>query len=91
MSEILKVKLHSIEEDGLPTLEQNAAFIFSGCIVSGWPLFHNNDARTGYTGYWEADSDVGRTIKFGGVTHWIELPFSLVTRYLVDYMKRKKD
>lgn len=50
------------------------AFVFDGCIVSGWPL-----AEIGEDGLplWEADSDVGRVTKFGGVKHWIEFPVEL--------------
>jgi hypothetical protein len=63
--------LHEIAKDGLPPRDENdeslfigrVAFIFDGCVVSGWPLDDGN---------WEADSDVGRHGPFGGVTHWIE-------------------
>lgn len=74
----LTVRVHSIAEDGLPDMSRltgEVAFIFDGCIVSGWPLHvdpTNHD--TPYSGFWEADSDVGRTVKFSGVTHWVEFP-----------------
>jgi hypothetical protein len=67
------ILIHSIaDENDLPDMDLltgKVAFIFDGCIVSGWPL----DTR-GPDGewLWEADSDVGRTRPFGGVTHWVE-------------------
>jgi hypothetical protein len=63
-----RIIVHSIEADGLPDMDAltgRVAFIFDGNIVSGWPL---NDSQ------WEANSDVGRTIPFVGVTHWVEFP-----------------
>lgn len=67
MSQELRVRVHAIAEDGLPgdNLTGRVAFLFDGCIVSGWPL---------PGGLWEADSDVGHGRPFGGVTHWVELP-----------------
>lgn len=66
------MKIHKIEEDGLPDMENlvgRVAFIFDGCIVSGWPL---DDEGEVHAGIWEADSDVGRPAAFVGVTHWVE-------------------
>lgn len=71
------IKVHSIAEDGLPDMAVlgQVAFIFDGCVVSGWPLYSGPDRNEGpYSGYWEANSDVGRTVKFIGVTHWVEFP-----------------
>lgn len=70
----IEVVVHSIAEDGLPDIDNTPgeiAFIFDGCIVSGWPL-----QETDHNGnrYWEADPDVGRVTMFGGVTHWLQLP-----------------
>jgi hypothetical protein len=74
----MTVKLHSIAEDGLPDMEAltgRVAFIFDGCIVSGWPLYVDpEDSSTAYSGRWEADTDVGHNQPFAGVTHWIEFP-----------------
>lgn len=74
----LTVRLHSIADDGLPDMKAlvaRVAFIFDGCIVSGWPLHTNpDDDLSPYSGYWEADSDVGRNVKFANVTHWVEFP-----------------
>lgn len=69
-----RIVVHSIAEDGLPNMDDDSmtgrvAFIFDGCIVSGWPL----DIRDGEQ-LWEADSDVGRNVPFAGVTHWVEFP-----------------
>lgn len=64
----LVVRVHAIAEDGLPDMDRltgRVAFLFDGCIVSGWPL---------RDGTWEADSDVGHGRPFGGVTHWVEFP-----------------
>lgn len=54
------MQIFEIEKHGLPnmtdkTLIGRIAFIFDGCIVSGWPLKNGN---------WEADSDVGRQGEF---------------------------
>lgn len=68
MTRDLTVRLHAIADDGLPDMDNltaRVAFIFDGCVVSGWPLPN---------GFWEADSDVGRPAKFSGVTHWLEFP-----------------
>lgn len=87
MSFDMTIRVHSIAEDGLPPRDpetgeltnSDIAFIFDGCIVSGWPLHANpQDYSTPYSGYWEADSDVGRTVKFAGVTHWVEFPNPLI-------------
>ena len=65
------VTVHAIADDGLPdfttdrTLVGRVAFLFDGCIVSGWPL---------PGGLWEANTDVGHGRPFGGVTHWVEFP-----------------
>jgi hypothetical protein len=74
----ITVKVHPIAEDGLPDMEVltgRVAFIFDGCIVSGWPLHVDpEDYSTAYSGQWEADTDVGHNQPFEGVTHWIEFP-----------------
>lgn len=62
------IKVHEIKTDGLPDMDKlvgRVAFVFDGCIVSGWPL---------RKGDWEANSDVGKSVKFRGVTHWVEFP-----------------
>lgn len=78
-------KIHEIATDGLPDMETlvgRVAFIFDGCIVSGWPLDPKNPDINVYALYdwdpktqgilWEVNSDVGHTRPFGNVTHWIE-------------------
>lgn len=73
MNNELKVILHSIAEDGLPDMTQltgMVAFIWDGCVVSGWPI----EAESGqYIDCWEPSED-----RFGGpvrgVTHWLEFP-----------------
>lgn len=81
----MEVIVHEIATDGLPNMEEltgRVAFIFDGCIVSGWPLdveehshIYDNYGWDGSEGaLWEANSDVGHTRPFGGVTHWIEFP-----------------
>lgn len=68
----LTIKIHEIAIDGLPDMEAlvgRVAFIFDGCIVSGWPL-----DKPYYYGYWEPNRDVGNHLKFSGVTHWVEFP-----------------
>lgn len=88
----LVVKVHQIASDGLPDMNFDGsdligrvAFIFDGSIVTGWPLDIKEHAdvydRYGWDGsegaLWEADSDVGHTRPFGGVTHWVEFPLPL--------------
>lgn len=78
----MDVLLHAIAEDGLPNMEEltgRVAFIFDGCVVSGWPLDDedfrppaNYDPSMGVL--WEANSDVGHNRPFGNVTHWLEFP-----------------
>ncbi len=67
----IKIKVHEIAVDGLPPAESLTgcvAFIWDGCLVSGWPLGRDLDCK------WEANSDVGRHGEFGDVTHWVEFP-----------------
>lgn len=69
MSKEITVTVHSIKEDGLPDMSGvvgRVAFIFDGCIVSGWPLPG--------TDRWEGDSDVAHHREMVGVTHWVEFP-----------------
>lgn len=76
------IKIHEITTDGLPDMtydEDNdkslvgrVAFIFDGCIVSGWPL-----DEVGMPGLWEGDSDVSHNQPFGSVTHWVEFPMPI--------------
>lgn len=72
----MRVTVHEIAGDGYPDMDAltgRVAFIFDGCVVSGWPLHVvPTDHDTPYSGLWEADSDVGRPRPFDGVTHWIE-------------------
>jgi hypothetical protein len=81
VSNLLEVTVHEIATDGLPdmaALVGRVAFIFDGCIVSGWPLVdpeegldeRDDEGRA----MWEANSDVGRVVKFANVTHWVEFP-----------------
>jgi hypothetical protein len=68
----MEIIIHEIAKDGLPDMERltgRVAFIFDGCIVSGWPIDENADPVL-----WEADSDVGHGRAFYDVTHWIEFP-----------------
>ncbi len=74
----MTIKVHEIATDGLPDMEALAgrvAFIFDGCIVSGWPL-----DGAGPAVLWEANSDVGSTRPFAGVTHWVEFPWEWLVR-----------
>lgn len=93
----LTVKIHEIATDGLPDMDALAggvAFVFDGCIVSGWPLipehldepdadvvYHHSQGDT----LWEANSDVGRNVKFANVTHWVEFPVPL--HRIADHLK----
>jgi hypothetical protein len=76
----LTVKVHEIAADGLPSCDtMDIAFIFDGCIVSGWPLYSGEDRdEEPFSGYWEANHDVGHNNEFSGVTHWIEFPEPLI-------------
>jgi len=86
----MTVIFHEVATDGLPskTLPPGrVAFIFDGCVVSGWPLdpkdaaFSNAYERAGVdpreSAIWEGDSDVSNGRTFSGVTHWIEFPLPL--------------
>lgn len=76
----ITVRVHAIADDGIPNMDDpnlvgRVAFIFDGCVVSGWPLnVDPEDHSTAYSGRWEANDDVGRTVPFAGVTHWLEFP-----------------
>ncbi len=68
----MEIKVREIAVDGLPDMDSltgRVAFIFDGCIVSGWPVGPEGEEML-----WEANSDVGRHGTFGGVTHWVEFP-----------------
>lgn len=72
MSSFISVIVHDIEADGLPDMDEltgQVAFIFDGCVVSGWPLIRGPQETR-----WEANDDVGRGLPFEGVTHWLEFP-----------------
>jgi hypothetical protein len=65
--------VHPIATDGLPDMDKltgRVAFIFDGCIVSGWPVRRDPDG----TMLWEGDTDVSHGRLFHGVTHWLEFP-----------------
>jgi hypothetical protein len=70
----ITVEVRTIQEHGLPDMENltgRVAFIWDGCLVSGWPLLGIDN----YTiDQWEADSDVGRHGIFGEITHYIVFP-----------------
>lgn len=74
MSQPIEVTIHEVATDGLPDMDEltgRVAFIFDGCIVSGWPLGRGDEPR------WEANSDVGNGREFAGITHWIKFPAPL--------------
>jgi hypothetical protein len=88
MTQELAVKVHEIATDGLPDMDQltgRVAFIFDGCIVSGWPLTPYADfietyrkAGVDHDGVlWEGNTDVSHNRPFYGVTHWVEFPAPL--------------
>ena len=87
------VTIHEIAKDGLPPEEGDGgmshdltgrvAFIFDGCIVSGWPLppeehpdvYRRNSWSVEDGGVlWEGDEDVSNNRPKGNVTHWVEFP-----------------
>ncbi len=69
---LVKMTVHEIAKDGLPSddILDRVAFLFDGCIVSGWPLKHLDYGDLGCP--WVTDSYVGKAAKFVGVTHWVE-------------------
>jgi hypothetical protein len=82
MTDEMAVVVHEVAVDGLPNMEVlvgRVAFIFDGCIVSGWPLYpslyDDGDEYDGIT--WEANTDVGTHRRLAGVTHWVEFPYPL--------------
>lgn len=73
MAQQITVTVHEIATDGLPDMDalvNRVAFLFDGCIVSGWPL--QPDPERGWL--WEGNSDVAHRRPFGSVTHWVEFP-----------------
>lgn len=71
MTKKIEITLHEIQEDGLPDMDRmtgRVAFIFDGCVVSGWPVRRDDDD----TMLWEGNSDVSHGRLFHGVTHWVE-------------------
>lgn len=79
------IAVHETAVDGLPDMEKlvgRVAFIFDGCLVSGWPLTgevaeevraqHGLSEEDGQM--WEGNHDVANTKVFLNVTHWVELP-----------------
>lgn len=63
------MKVFDIEKDGIydkndSSLVGRIAFIFDGCIVSGWALDDKGE-------FWEADSDVGRHGRFTNVKKYV--------------------
>jgi hypothetical protein len=81
VSEQITITIHEVAHDGLPEMDAltgRVAFIFDGCVVSGWPLDPNSESypydldEDGQL--WEANDDVGHERPMGGVTHWIEFP-----------------
>jgi hypothetical protein len=89
----LTIRIHAIAVDGLPDADMEpgrVAFIYDGCILTGWPLIPDRlraegsgvgplvaDYHAAGDTLWEAESDTGRAQPFGGVTHWVEFPESL--------------
>lgn len=76
--------VHEIAKDGLPDLNDRkmtgrVAFIYDGCIVSGWPLVSVNALAEGEDIPWEANSDVGYSDCCRGVTHWVEFQVPLAS------------
>ncbi len=85
MSQETTIKIHEVATDGLPDMDKltgRVAFIFDGCIVSGWPLPPEAYKRV-VGGHlwpqpqWGGNSDVANGKTFLGVTHWVEFPAPL--------------
>lgn len=69
----IEITVHAIQEDGLPDMDHltgRVAFIFDGCLVSGWPVRPDEDGAM----LWEGNGDVANGKLFHGVTHWVEFP-----------------
>lgn len=67
----ITVQVFQTKKHGLPNMSDlsntgRVAFIFDGCVVSGWPVPG--------TKLWEPNSDVGRSRNYMGVTHWLLFP-----------------
>lgn len=74
------MEVKSIKEHGLPDMDKlvgRVAFIFDGCIVSGWPLhnIHLKMPGNNYPEYgmdiWEANDDVGKSGVFTGIEKYV--------------------
>ena len=64
------MKVYTIAEHRLPDMDKlvgRVAFIFDGCIVSGWPLRPDESGNV----LWEADEDVGRHGVFNSVEKYV--------------------
>ena len=68
------MKVYSITEDGIQHAQDakpgTLAFIFDGCILSGWPLKNAEGYENASDSCWEGNSDVSFG-KFTGVKKYV--------------------
>ena len=78
MSKSMNIEIFNIEEDGLPNMGDpnmtgRVAFIWDGCIISGWPIGEEHGGINYGEQLWEPAED-----RFGGpvagVKHWVLAP-----------------
>lgn len=78
MSKSMTIEVFSVEEDGLPNMDDpnmtgRVAFIWDGCIISGWPIGEEFGGTDYGEQLWEPSED-----RFGGpvvgVKHWVLAP-----------------
>lgn len=84
MSRKMEVIVHDVATEGIPemtgfddALVGRVAFIFDGCIVSGWPMVEEDGGiptDDNDNPLWEGNHDVARHTLFANVTHWVEFP-----------------
>lgn len=77
----LDLLVFDIAVSGLPNMDDprnvgTVAFVFDGCIVSGWPLAPDANGDV----LWEGNRDVSHGRQFAGVTRWLRLPREVLLR-----------
>ena len=77
----MKIEIKNIKKDGLPDMSKlkgRVAFIYDGCIVTGWPLKGCKEDLGQFTeDMWEGNSDVGHNSIFKGIKYYVIFPIPL--------------
>ncbi len=85
----ITIKLHDVIEDGFPEPGTRAAFLWDGCIISGWPFIVRDDDEKyeNCSSLEEAKNDPLSVVwggsedaiggPFGNVRYWFVVPDKL--------------